>query len=534
MAQQRQQQQGLPQQHQQEAHDDQQDELVSRLGEGLTSLALVAQLRAPSAPAAITALNLHGNSIAHIEGLAHLSRLVRLNLSSNSIAAIEGLAGLARLTSLNLASNQLCDVRGLGGLTALADLNLSYNAITSLDGLSELHGPGPRLTRLNVAHNALPSLAALAPLAGCLQLRGLRAGGNPATVSPAAYAALRQALPQVRELDEGEAVSIAAGWQLAHAQLQAYGGGSGGQGPLEAMVGAAAAGPLDPWQQGGHAYGWQQGSSPLQPRGRRQQQQQQQRSPGRPLLRAPAQTGQESAAAALQLPPWLKAAARDGAPTSGDDERGRGAAASLRSGGSRAGRQRGDDAGRRQLLRAAARLAEAGRAALGRGGPSLGGTGSSGYDDSGDDDDDGVGGGGGGSRSSGDGGGSGAGSDQGGRRASPGARRNQPPRRSEQARAPLKMRSSSTNTGGAMVTPRHANAEAQTQDSGPAVERLQAEAERLRRELGRVAGGRGRSACVRQARARVVVRGAMDPHGVEPLVHARGRTYHIHARHCAW
>jgi hypothetical protein len=199
---------------------------VSRVGEGLASIGQVEELRRPLAGASVTALNLHGNNIARIEGLTHLSRLSRLNLSSNSIASLEGLAGLSCLTSLNLASNRLRSVSGLAGLPALADLNLSYNYITSLDGLAALHGPSSYLASLNVAHNALASLQALSPLAGCLALRSLRAGGNPCTISPAAYAALRQVLPQVIQLDEGEAVSVEAGWQLAHAQLAAFGPGA--------------------------------------------------------------------------------------------------------------------------------------------------------------------------------------------------------------------------------------------------------------------------------------------------------------------
>lgn len=447
-------QQQQPQQAQPDGEDEI-DELVSRLGEGLT-IAQVAELRAPRAPSTVTALNLHGNAIARIEGLAHLSRLTRLNLSSNAIAAAEGLSGLASLTSLNLASNRLRDARGLRGLTALEDLNLSYNAITSLDALADPAGPAARLRLLSVQHNALAGLAALAPLAGCLQLTSLRAGGNPATLSPAAYAALRQALPQVRALDDAEAVSAEAGWHLARAQLAAADGGGWG-----APAGAA---PPAQWQQAGPAPRGSRGSPHRRPR----------QSPSQPRGRAAPGSG-DGGAGALQLPPWLEAAARPGGGTS-DDE-----AYAVAGGSYGAEGPGGGGPSRRQALQAAARLAKARRAAGGRAG--AGGEVPGGYSDQSGSDDSGGGSDGAGSRDDGAGG---AGSDQGGRRPSPAQRRGQqgPPAR-------RKTRSSSTNTGGAMLGVRRANAAAQTADSGPVVERLQAEAERLRRELGRVAGGRG-------------------------------------------
>jgi hypothetical protein len=194
---------------------------VSHVAEGLHSIAEVPEAQQERA-SAIAALNLHGNTIARMDGLQCLPALTALNLSSNSITSIECLAGLVHLTSLNLASNAIRQLRGLAGLRKLVALNVSYNSITCIAGISELHGSQGSLARLNLQHNQLASLQALAPLAGCLQLRGLKVGGNPATLSPAAYAALRQVLPQVQQLDEGEAFSLAVGWQMAQAQLLAH------------------------------------------------------------------------------------------------------------------------------------------------------------------------------------------------------------------------------------------------------------------------------------------------------------------------
>lgn len=194
---------------------------VSHIGEGLQSATEVPELHNNSS--SITSLNLHSNRITRIDPcVSRLVNLTALNLSSNSIRAIACLSGLLHLTSLNLASNSLCELHGLAGLTALQQLNASYNAITCIAGISELHGSSGSLQQLNLQHNKLSSLQALAPLAGCLQLQQLKVGGNPCTISRAAYVALRQVLPHVRQLDESEAASLAASWQMAQAQLQAF------------------------------------------------------------------------------------------------------------------------------------------------------------------------------------------------------------------------------------------------------------------------------------------------------------------------
>lgn len=200
---------------------------ASHVGEGLHSLGQVPELHdnASDSRSALQSLNLHGNAIRAMDGLPVLPNLTSLNLSSNSISLIANLSGLAHLTSLNLASNSITQLRGLEGLSKLQQLNVSYNLISCIQGITALHGANGSLSRLNLQHNQLSSLQALAPLAGCLHLQQLKVGGNPCTISPAAYAALRQALPQVQQLDDSEAVSLAASWQMAHAQLQAYDAG---------------------------------------------------------------------------------------------------------------------------------------------------------------------------------------------------------------------------------------------------------------------------------------------------------------------
>jgi hypothetical protein len=192
---------------------------LSCIDEGLHAITEVPELRHNTV---VRSLNLHSNSIQHIEGLGHLSNLASLNLSSNLISCIENLSGLVNLTSLNLANNCIAELRGLAGLSKLQQLNLSYNVISTIAGITDLQGKNGNLCKVNLQHNQLGTLQALAPLAGCLQLQQLQVGGNPCTLNPAAYAALRQVLPHVQHFDEPEGISIALGMQMVQAQLQAY------------------------------------------------------------------------------------------------------------------------------------------------------------------------------------------------------------------------------------------------------------------------------------------------------------------------
>lgn len=178
------------------AQDPEEDEVeaLTRIGEGLTSIRR--QLPQLGALTGLRALNLHGNGLTCIDGLDRLPRLATLNLSSNSIARIDNLDSMGALTSLNLASNRLTDVHGLAGCSALTWLDLSYNELASLEGLSQLQGAP--LARLDVRHNALRALQSFSVLAGLAALRQLRVAGNTGCYGPAAFAALRQALPQVR------------------------------------------------------------------------------------------------------------------------------------------------------------------------------------------------------------------------------------------------------------------------------------------------------------------------------------------------
>jgi hypothetical protein len=217
----------------------------------------------------------------------------------------------------------------------------------------------------------------------------------------------------------------------------------------------------------------------------------QQRGVRRSAGLAPRRKGATRAVAALQLPPWLNAAARDGGVTSGDDqETYAGADGGVAAHGDGDGGERSrwgrDDGGRRRVVdglggrrgRASGAARDAPRSLSAksparRGIQERGGAGSSDGDDSSGRSDDG----------------SDAARKEG---AALHSRRPRPGRQRQEERSPplrqRKMCSSSTNTGGALLGPVTAFAATQTVDWAPAVERLRTEAEELRGQLARVAG----------------------------------------------
>jgi hypothetical protein len=103
----------------------------------------------------IVYLNLHGNNIRKIDGLATLSNLKTLILSFNEIQKIEGVEGLHTIERLDLGYNLIKRVDGLQVLPNLRVLQLNNNLLYRLEDVSVLKQSVPALTELNLSHNAL-------------------------------------------------------------------------------------------------------------------------------------------------------------------------------------------------------------------------------------------------------------------------------------------------------------------------------------------------------------------------------------------
>eukprot|EP00873_Tetraselmis_striata_P038843 jgi/Tetstr1/459107/TSEL_004557.t1 len=176
--------------------EEERDERVSYIGAGLRSLAELPGY--PVALARVTSLCVHGNNVSSLEGVAGLGALTDLNLSSNLLTSTRALAALTRLTKLNLASNQLAEVEGLAGLPSLTSLVLAHNYIASLASLLPQPGGLQQLTTLDLRNNRLEAPQELSYVAGCGQLTALRLSGNPLAYMPDYRQAVGAALPAHR------------------------------------------------------------------------------------------------------------------------------------------------------------------------------------------------------------------------------------------------------------------------------------------------------------------------------------------------
>eukprot|EP00873_Tetraselmis_striata_P007364 jgi/Tetstr1/427628/TSEL_017753.t1 len=184
--------------------EEERDERVSYIGAGLRSLAELPGY--PVALARVTSLCVHGNNVSSLEGVAGLGALTDLNLSSNLLTSTRALAALTRLTKLNLASNQLAEVEGLAGLPSLTSLVLAHNYIASLASLLPQPGGLQQLTTLDLRNNRLEAPQELSYVAGCGLLTALRLSGNPLAYMPDYRQAVGAALPRIATLDEQQLV----------------------------------------------------------------------------------------------------------------------------------------------------------------------------------------------------------------------------------------------------------------------------------------------------------------------------------------
>ncbi|KAJ7505561.1 hypothetical protein B0H11DRAFT_1796409 [Mycena galericulata] len=101
-------------------------------------------------------LRADGNALTNVEGLERMDGLVKLSLAGNALSGTLDLAPYrwTRLEMLDVRGNRLAGVRGLAGLQALAALNVEDNVLGSLDA----GGAMPRLRILRASGNRLRAL----------------------------------------------------------------------------------------------------------------------------------------------------------------------------------------------------------------------------------------------------------------------------------------------------------------------------------------------------------------------------------------
>jgi Leucine-rich repeat (LRR) protein len=105
----------------------------------------------------LESLDLCQNSIAKIENLVSLPKLLNLNLSYNKINQMTNMNTLQGLKTLNLSHNCVSIIEGMDYLKVLETLDLECNLIAKISGLSHL----PKIKNLNLSENMIESLDGL-------------------------------------------------------------------------------------------------------------------------------------------------------------------------------------------------------------------------------------------------------------------------------------------------------------------------------------------------------------------------------------
>eukprot|EP00195_Chlamydomonas_chlamydogama_P004001 CAMPEP_0202918426 /NCGR_PEP_ID=MMETSP1392-20130828/73410_1 /ASSEMBLY_ACC=CAM_ASM_000868 /TAXON_ID=225041 /ORGANISM="Chlamydomonas chlamydogama, Strain SAG 11-48b" /LENGTH=627 /DNA_ID=CAMNT_0049611479 /DNA_START=133 /DNA_END=2013 /DNA_ORIENTATION=+ len=165
------------------------DNRITQIGTHLTPLS------------ALHTLDLSGNRLQSVQGLANLRSLKVLRLAYNQLSNLEGLGRATGLEVLDLSGNQLKDLTGLSSCIALKELTVKGNQLPNLkgiqrcQGLEELHASDNMLTTLqglkqcggtldilNVSSNQLSSLDSLAD--GCTALSELYVADNKVSKLP--------------------------------------------------------------------------------------------------------------------------------------------------------------------------------------------------------------------------------------------------------------------------------------------------------------------------------------------------------------
>ena len=142
----------------------------------------------------LTDLDVRGQGITNLMGLAFATNLTFLQLQSNRIEDISPLANLMQLTELHLGGNQIEDISPLANLTQLTELRLNENRriedISSLENLTLLReadldhnqivdvSPLARLTNLESLDLRINRIMDVSPLANLTQLTELRLNEN--------------------------------------------------------------------------------------------------------------------------------------------------------------------------------------------------------------------------------------------------------------------------------------------------------------------------------------------------------------------
>eukprot|EP00811_Abedinium_folium_P000598 NODE_10548_length_1344_cov_7.240756.p1 GENE.NODE_10548_length_1344_cov_7.240756~~NODE_10548_length_1344_cov_7.240756.p1 ORF type:complete len:319 (-),score=95.96 NODE_10548_length_1344_cov_7.240756:201-1157(-) len=128
------------------------------------------------APPMLREVLLANNTITTAEDFPGHPEIRALDLKGNKLEGLTGIANMPLLEKLVLSNNGIVEMKGLQALPALTELNVSDNAIESLGGP---WAEAPLVSNLDAARNSIADLAGLVPLSEFEKLRTLILVSNP-------------------------------------------------------------------------------------------------------------------------------------------------------------------------------------------------------------------------------------------------------------------------------------------------------------------------------------------------------------------
>jgi len=128
----------------------------------------------------VCCMDLNGNQLASLEGLAPCSKLEELSIERNALTSLKGAMHLPELRRLDAGSNQIADILEVQSLTKLVQLSLEDNYIDSLDTFSMLQN----IMELYLSNNLIEELRAILLLKNLPKLVVLDLSGNELCNSP--------------------------------------------------------------------------------------------------------------------------------------------------------------------------------------------------------------------------------------------------------------------------------------------------------------------------------------------------------------
>ncbi|KAJ3365256.1 hypothetical protein GGF32_009761 [Allomyces javanicus] len=110
-------------------------------------------------PATVMHLDVRGNRLTTLTSFHHLANLHTLNLAGNSVDDLIGLAGLKHLRVLVADNNGITSWAAVPALDSLQELSLRANKLTEVGGAMAVRLP--RLRKLDAAHNEIAAVRAI-------------------------------------------------------------------------------------------------------------------------------------------------------------------------------------------------------------------------------------------------------------------------------------------------------------------------------------------------------------------------------------